>query len=265
MKKIILPGLATAVALAVWNIQRIEMADLVAQVEALREQNREADALRREQERLRRLQPDPAALAAAQHDANQALRLKRELASRNATQPSAPERSFTNNWASARTWQNRGRANPAAVVETALWAAAGGDVVVLQDVLEFDAAARAPADALFARLPESARTHYATPEHLIAAFTAKSIPLGDAQLVWQQQSGPDEASVCVFLRDRRAAPEAAAVATSPKETGSAPPSLPESAASRSAYLALRRSADGWRLVVPASAVETIAKEIGGSR
>jgi len=40
------------------------------------------------------------------------------------------------------------------------------------------------------------------------------------------------------------------------------PPLPENGTSSSAYLTLRRSPDGWRLVVPPSAVEKIAKELG---
>lgn len=161
-------------------------------------------------------------------------------------------------------------------METALWAAAGGDIATLKDLLQLDGAVRAKAEEILARLPISSRAAYASAENLIAAFTTKSIPLGDAQLVWQHQPGPDEAVACVFLRNPD--PSLAAAPPRPSEipesreeaiqrarlraANKIPPMAPPNHREMAAYLSLSHSDDGWRLVVPLSAVEKIAKELG---
>src|SRR5258706_6310552 len=63
----------------------------------------------------------------------------------------------------------------------------------------FDGAARAKIDEIFARLPADYRTRHGSPAQLVAAFTTAAIPIGNAQLVWQVQNGPDEADACVWI------------------------------------------------------------------
>ncbi len=253
--KLLPPLVIALIAFGVWHSQRGTTARLEAQADALRIERRDADALRRERDRLRQLQADATESAALRRDAAEARQLKQESSVRQATKPLPAEGFFPTAWTPAANWGNRGRGDPAATMETTLWAAAGGDIAALQSVLLLDATTRTRADALFARLPERARTLYGSVEQLIAAFTAKAIPLGEAQLVWQQQTSPDDANVCVFLRHRGSATPAAA-------TPNAPPALADGDSSSSAYLSLRRGPDGWRLVVPPNAVEKIAKELG---
>ena len=146
-------------------------------------------------------------------------------------------------------------------METALRAAAGGDVASLKNLLQLDDAVPVRAGEVLAQLPEAARVFYASPEHLIAAFTTKAIPLGDAQLVWQHQSGPDDAVACVFVKNT----DPGAIVLSPANSGppeKIPPMAAPSNQTKLAYLSLRRIDDSWRVVVPLSAVEKIAKELG---
>jgi len=82
-------------------------------------------------------------------------------------------------------WKNVGRATPEAAFETALWAAAGGDIETLAGLLVLDADARAKAEALLASLPEAMQGQLVTPERLIALLTAKDVPLGSAKILGQ--------------------------------------------------------------------------------
>jgi len=54
-------------------------------------------------------------------------------------------------------WKNAGKATPAAGVETALWAAVGGEIDTLADSIGFTASARQKADAFYAGLSEATR------------------------------------------------------------------------------------------------------------
>lgn len=261
--KLFLPAIALVAVALMWSVQRIATAHLQVQVGALREQGRDLDSLRAERDRLRARQIDTTTWQELQRDAAEHHRVRQELdpygkgdrADKNASFIAGDQRP-------AQAWRNRGQENPAAAIETTLWAAAGGDVVTLKDLLLLEGSTRTQATDLLARLSSDARGHYATPEHLVAAFTLKAIPLGDAQLVWQQQNGPDDAVACVVLREPSSA-ESPPDALGPPEK--VPPSLPSKWKITSAYLGLRRSDNGWRLVVPVAAVEKIAKELGSSK
>ena len=126
-------------------------------------------------------------------------------------------------------WRNVGHETPEAAVETALWAAAGGDVELLARSLFMDTAAREQAAALLAGLPSETRAFYGTPELLMAFLTAKDIPSEGARIL---KPGPDAQAAgrrTVQLRDaaRRL---------------------------RQTHLTLKETPEGWRLVVPAEAV-----------
>jgi hypothetical protein len=164
-------------------------------------------------------------------------------------------------WLPSTQWQDRGRRTPGTTVETLLWAAAGGDTARLQGMLQLDESARAKLEQTYAALPASARATFASPEQLVAAFTAKAIPPGNAQIVWQQQNGPDDAAALVWVSNP-APPLSAAAPDKPGTDPKAPPMLPASAKSTQALLEMRRSPEGWRVVVPIHAVEKLAKELG---
>jgi hypothetical protein len=147
-------------------------------------------------------------------------------------------------------------------VETALWAAAGGDVARLRDLLQLDDAVRTRAGEVLARLPEAARASYLGPDDLVAAFTTKAIPLGDAQLVWLHESGPDDAVACVFVKNTNPVDRGPCRRRRDLRRTRFRPWRPRTKRPSQPYLSLRRIDDTWRVVVPMSAVENIAKELG---
>lgn len=251
----------------VWAFNRMTTTNLRAQIERARQENAEVASLQGERERLQRLLHDAEERARRDRTAVEFARAQQELADRQKPAHRPPPSSLTfGEWLPTSAWKNRGHATPTATVESALWAAAGGDVAALKDMLQLDESVRAKAEAILARLPESSRALYASPEHLIAAFTTKSIPLGAAQLVWQPEPGPDEAVACVFVKNPEASITPPSAVPLPQGApGKAPPMAPPNNRAISAYLSLRRTDAGWRLVVPLSAVETIAKELGGLR
>lgn len=275
--------IAFAALAGTYAVEKFSAAQLAIQLEGRRGSQRELAELQRERDRLR----------ARQATAEETEKLRRAAAEYARLPPPAADvaRAVPSSalplgeWSSARTWQNRGSATPHAAVESTLWAAAGGDVTALKNLFVLGEATREKAEALRARLPAELRDRYATAEDLIAAFTVRDIPLGDAQLVWFNQNGEDDASVCVFLQRPLAPGEGVSPALPPTEVARAltreeavravtaqragnrdrePPRGPENELSSETYLSLHRENDGWRLVVPPSAVDKIAKELSVS-
>jgi hypothetical protein len=142
-----------------------------------------------------------------------------------------------------------------------LWAAAGGDVHALTGLLELTDATRAQAAELLGKLPAELRGAFGSPEELIAIATVKKIPLTEAQVAWFNETDDDHAVIGLMLTsaDAEAAPALEGV-----EEGK-PPMLPERGINKLAYLSLHRTASGWRLVVPATAVDRIARELIGPK
>jgi hypothetical protein len=132
-------------------------------------------------------------------------------------------------------WENRGATNPDAAFETALWAAARGDLDTLAGLLVFDDNARAAATALFDRLPAALRGDMDTPEKLVALFTAKAIPLGSARILVQTHDD-EEAKLSAELRD-------------------------PAGVARYIQVNLRTAGDRWQLVVPAATVDKFADQL----
>lgn len=274
---------------ATWAVERHSAAQLVLEITAQREQQRELANLQRERDRLRALQPSADELESLRRVPAEHTQLQHAIAEQTAAPATRPPGLPMGDWTPAGEWKNRGHATPHAAVETALWATAGGDVSTLKNLLILADPTREQAAALLTRIPESSRSLYATPEDLIASFTIKNVPVGEAQLVWFNQISDDDATACVFLRNQpmpgeniktEAAPsspqppltreEAAQAAAQRKAERAAnpdraPPSAPDNHRSSETYLSLHRDADGWRLVVPPSAVATIAKELDATR
>ena len=98
----------------------------------------------------------------------------------------------------------------------------------------------------------------------MAAFTAKAIPMGDAQLVWQQQSGPDEAAACVWINNP-APISSVEIAEAPGPADKAPPMQPANPNRSEALIAMRRFDDGWRLIVPEYAIDRLARELAAGK
>jgi hypothetical protein len=131
-------------------------------------------------------------------------------------------------------WRNAGQATPAATLETALWAAAAGDVESLAGLLAIDPVARVHLNGLLMRLPESLRHEYDTPERLMALLTARDVPSdGAAQIRDAHLSATGGTEVVAVLRD-----------ASQKQ--------------RLATLTLRQEGPDWKLIVPAAVVDRYA-------
>ena len=112
-------------------------------------------------------------------------------------------------------------------------------------------------------IPIPCRGNCTISEQLLAAFTAKSIPLGDTQIVWQQQSEQD-AVVCYWINN----PAASASIEAPKKPATdpkVPPMLPPNPNRSQGLLALRLFDHGWRIVVPLFAIDRLARELGASK
>ena len=186
--------------------------------ESLRSDRAALVRLRMEIETLRRQADDPTRLAVTGPEET--------------TRP--PENSILETQVRASEWRNAGTATPVATLETVLWAAAGGDVDRLASLLVFDPGVRARAETLLAGLPEKARAEYGTPERLIAALTAKDVPLGMARIFDPKIEDASGRRIVVNLLP------------------------PTGAGSRPVAVSLRQDGEIWKLGVPASAVEKYA-------
>ncbi|HUR57258.1 MAG TPA: hypothetical protein VM029_06090 [Opitutaceae bacterium] len=262
----LLAGLAGAAGLAGWWIESRSGARLEAELSDARRTAREVEELQRETERLRRKPPDEAELKSPQ--ANASANTSGAQVDKLSPAADASARLPSGIWRAAAEWKNRGDATPHATVETALWAAAGGDIGTLESCLVLDAETRAKADALLAGLPQTTRGAYPTVDRLIAAFTVQSIPVGEAQLVWQQEHA-DTATIGVLLRNPPQ-PDGAAVFREgqPQVAGPAdkvPPTQQADRRSGMVFLQLRRIDDRWKLVVPESALKKISADLGRGR
>ena len=151
----------------------------------------------------------------------------------------APPLSMLNEMVPSAQWKNAGQATPAATFETALWAAAAGDVDALSRLLSIDPVVRVEAIKLMQKLPESLRHEYTTPEQVIALFSARDVPVdGAAQVLDPGTTGPVGTRLVAVVRGA-------------------------DNSRRQAHLTLKQEGAGWRFVVPVSAVERYAALIKG--
>jgi hypothetical protein len=237
-------GAALAGSLA-W--QRRETLDLREAVARERDRVAERDRLTAENRRLASIQPSDAEMEALVNRLTQVEQLKAQLATLRIREEAAAKsaqstatRRTTPSLAAASMpvdrWQNVGQATAEAAFETALWAAAHGDLDALTNVLAFDAAARAEAAALFAKLPPAAQVEMVTPERMVAVLTAMDVPLGRAMIV-RQEAGQEETSVTARLTD-------------PAGRGT------------TATFSMKADGDRWQLQVPVTVVRKYAAAWG---
>ena len=205
----------------------------------VRAENRRLAGAQASAKELEALRGDHAAVGRLRGEI-EGLRKRAEESARVAAERAAPrERVITEVPLAASAWKNSGNATPAATFETVLWAAAGGDVDKLASLLRFDPEVRAEAEALFASLSTAKRAEYGTAERLIAAFTARDVPLGTAKLFDSRMEYHGDRQMAAQLKD------------------------PEGK-SRVAMFGLRPEGGTWGLVVPASAVEKYAAMLKGA-
>lgn len=258
--KILLSSLALVAVAIGWIAVRSTGTRLDAELEAARDLQRELARLKAENARLRTQAPDTTRVAIAHRSLAEAARLRQEIRQRE--EAPRPPPFALGDWTPASTWANRGVATPRATLETALWAAAGGDVAALSALLELDPATRAKADDLLAKLPPASRQTFADAEALIASVTLGRIPPAEAQIAWFHATDNDHASAAVLLRGADNLPPASShpPATS-NEIDRPPPMGPDNRSTRMATLSLHRSDSGWRLIVPASAIDRMARDL----
>lgn len=168
-------------------------------------------------------------------------RIAREQALRAAPPPPISTPSISDEMLPASLWQNRGRVSPTDTVETVLWAAAGGDVSALADMLQLDAGARKKAAALLSQMPASIQAQCATPEQFVALLTANDIPLGKGMIITPTPEVKTE-----FGTYR--------IAQISDGSGKI----------KRAAIALNRDGELWRIVVPESAMDKYATQLKGT-
>ncbi|PTX91789.1 hypothetical protein [Opitutus sp. ER46] len=179
---------AGALVLARWRdvgVLRAEVAgrqSAVARLEDLRREN--------EQRRVRATQApsvaaDEAAIAKAQAELKP---LEARLARVSGMNLGAGDKAGAERFAAGRKvpvkdCRQAGYATPQAAFETALWAAAGGDVdAFARSIFFVDDRTRKAAADLLASLPFDAQQRYQTPERLVAELTIPNVPLGQFEV-----------------------------------------------------------------------------------
>ena len=245
---------AMVVATAIWFHERAVATELQSRFAALRQQEQRLSSLNAERDRLREQ------LLAAASQTSRAPTAVADPELRRVEAPVRPAVFAVGEWTPAAAWKNEGRSTPRSTIATLLWAAVGGDLAAIQKVLEFDDATRAKARAWFETLPPATRSLYVTPENLVASVTIRNIPPTTAQLSWFPQTDAEHAIVGVML----AAPGLSVSEPTPiidPSVGGTPPALAKHNANRLAVLALHRTSAGWRVVVPAAAIERMAEAL----
>jgi hypothetical protein len=276
MRRLPITVLVVAIA-AVWCYQKVETNSLETRLRQLQSSTAELDAASAEQRQLK-------ASLASKPKRSELIAVRADLERLRQPSPASASLAATpiGEWFPANRWRNCGTSAPRDTLETALWAAAGGDIRRFSQLIEVSDEVRTKANELIAQLPVQSRAQYPSAESLLAAFAIKRIPIGSAQVVWAQQSDPDNATLCVFIRDPAVPQPSANIIPAHLETDEeippghaldstiavenhpiAPPMIQPSDHTIASYLSLHRGTDGWRLVVPANAVDKIAKEISG--
>ena len=238
--------------------QRAGRGGLEAELATLQEKQRDAAALRAEHARLTAELPPPEALERWREDRAALARLQQEVAvlrrapepARPAQTPSHTEKLDTSERLRERQrvpldqLVNRGWTTPRAAFETALWAAAHGEVETLAQGLVFDPRWAQQVDALWAGLSPATRAEYRSVERLFAALTISDVPLGTAQLLHESELKPGEHALPgpghAFLVTTLTGPD--------KST-------------RRVALYFRPSDKGWQLVVPGAAVTKYREQL----
>lgn len=216
-----------------WAVERHTTVQLQQQLATIKDRGEEIARLHREYDRLIGLRQAEISLGAV-HDVG---RQRAPDTDRNLNDQGISLRPGT--WTPAAAWKDQGHATPEAAVETMLWAAAGGDLSALKNTLALAPDTRSKAADLLASLPPAARQTYVSPDDLMALLVAGNVPLDSAQVVAKQINQNGQVIEYLRLKD-------------------------SDGRTRQVFLPLQKVSEGWRLTVPASALDTIAQENGSS-
>jgi len=206
------------------HAQRAEQARLEAEHRRLQASQISAEELARRTEERATL----TALATEIELARRRTSASSSPSSNEAAPPPAPRLSLREYTLDASEWKNAGDREPIAAIETALWAAAHGDIATLAEMLVISETSRTRATGLIAALPAAMRGEVATPEQLVAVLTANAVPLGSASVA-AQFDYPPGARLVLQMTD-------------------------PDGKSREAAISLQRYEGRWRLVVPDAAL-----------
>lgn len=138
-------------------------------------------------------------------------------------------------------WKNSGRATPQAAAETVLWAAVSGEVGTIADSITLTPGARDKAEALFTRLPPDVQSKYGTADNLVALMIAKDAgSVAGMQVLGQRELSADDVGMRIRF-------------------GS------EDGKTKDDSFLLRRSGDGWKVVIPESPIDNWARQLRGGK
>jgi len=216
-----------------WAVERHTTAQLQQQLEAIKDRGDEIVRLHREHDRLLALQRAEIAPGTSRNEGRQ----EAPDTDRYSNDLGISLRSGT--WTPASAWKNQGQATPEAAVETMLWAAAGGDLSTLKNTLALAPDTQSKATDLLASLPATASQPFASPEDLMALLMAGNVPLDSAQVVAKQINQDGQVIEYLRLKD-------------------------SDGRTRPVFLTLQKLSDSWRLTVPVSALDQMAKGQAGS-
>ncbi len=163
-------------------------------------------------------------------------------------------------WTPGTAWRNAGRTTPQATATTLLWAAANGDVATVREIFQLGEDTRTKARAWFDSLPPAARAIHSTPEDLVAGVTLAHISPERAQLSWLHETDADRAIVGLLIAGPPAA-SAPPLPPAPAPGITQPPSLDDRAGYKVVVLNLQRASDGWRVQVPAEAIDGLTRSL----
>lgn len=248
LRWMLIAGLTAVLSLTLWARAALT-ARLQHEVELSRAEQHEVAQLRIEHQQLAAVQPSAADMdrLRADHDAMEqmeaeAMTMRARLARTSVTDPVSsrtPPATPPPPALSADQWKNAGRSTPAATLETALWAASGGDLDTLAGMLSLDAHSHEKAQALFNALPPSAQNKYGSAERLVALLAMQDVPTESLQIIGEMGIARDQVALRVRLQDV----DGAAKFTS---------------------LRLQRAGNEWQLVVPEKAVDRYAAILKGT-
>jgi hypothetical protein len=204
-------ALVVAAALAALTWQHRTTAALHRELAQRQATVRERARLEEENRRLRSNQPTPEQLAVRAEERTALTKLANDLEvlRRRAAEPvaaggsadptPAPRPTLRDAYLPAEDWTNAGDKNAVSALETALWAAAHGDIDMLMGLLSVSETTRERAAAVLARLPAAARQDFGSPEQLVAMLTASAIPLEGARVAAQFDDTPQTARLVLEL------------------------------------------------------------------
>jgi hypothetical protein len=247
LRWMLIAGLTAVVSLTLWARAALT-ARLQHEVELSRAEQREVAQLRIEHQQLAAVQPSAAEMdrLRADRDAMEqmetaAMTMRARLASPPVDPPVSgrPSPATPPPPLSADQWKNAGCASPAATLETALWAASGGDLDTLARMLSLDARSHEKAQALFDALPPSAQNKYGSAERLVALLAMQDVPTESLQIIGEMRMSRDQVAMRVRLQDA-------------------------DGATKFTTLRLQHAGDEWQLIVPEKAVDRYAAILKGT-